>query len=480
MNKKAVIKNILTKGPIATYRLKKQRDYIRDREKKIIDALDALISNYCLTSEGFDALFKIISDYEEISGTKELRVAKNDLTKRFHEKLYSLESSDFLKEIRSECIKKRIPLIYSRESKSSSIEKKKAVFLQPRKGLNQAFKTMFNYLVDNGYDCILFELGRGMVPSSVYFYNALCFAKEAAKAKVVFFHESNDLLGHTMIRDDQKVVQLWHGCGIFKKIGLSTAGQKGYKSLEKYQEYPEYNYYSCVTIASEELAWVFEEFMGIAPDSNVIKPIGVSRTDVFFDQDYIDACYKKLYERIPEARNKKVILYAPTYRGLDPNRTAPNELDLTEMANRLMEDHVLIIKHHQTVVDLPSIPENLKNSFVFDMTRGSGMDISELMTVSDVCVSDYSSLIFEFALFERPVAFFAYDLDDYIDNRGLYYDYDEITPGPVCKTTEELCDYLESLREGFDSSEITAFKNRFMNACDGHSTERIVRYIEED
>ena len=149
------------------------------------------------------------------------------------------------------------------------------------------------------------------------------------------------------------------------------------------------------------------------------------------------------------------------------------------MANRLMNDYVLIIKHHQTVAELPPIPEDLKNSFAFDMTRGSGMDISELMTVSDVCISDYSSLVFEFALFERPVAFFAYDLDDYIDNRGLYYDYDEITPGPVCKTTSELCDYLESLRKGFDSSEITAFKNRFMNACDGHSTERIVRYIEE-
>ena len=101
------------------------------------------------------------------------------------------------------------------------------------------------------------------------------------------------------------------------------------------------------------------------------------------------------------------------------------------------------------------------------------------MTIADVCVSDYSSLVFEYSIFERPMAFFVYDLDEYIDDRGLYYDFDEITPGPLCFTTNELIEYIEGIeRNGFDPAEVAAFKERFMCSCDGHSTERILEYIE--
>ena len=218
--------------------------------------------------------------------------------------------------------------------------------------------------------------------------------------------------------------------------------------------------------------------MGIDKDSGIIQPIGVSRTDEFFDQEYIDRCYSKLYERIPQAKNKKVILYAPTYRGVDPNRLAPDQLDVKKFAEKLQDEYILIFKHHQTAKEIPEIPEEYRDKFAFDMTRGKGMDINELMTVADICISDYSSLVFEYSLFERPLMFFVYDLEEYIDGRGLYYDFDEITPGPLCRTNEEMVDYIEHIDERFDKQEVIDFKNKFMCSCDGHSTERILDLIK--
>ena len=217
--------------------------------------------------------------------------------------------------------------------------------------------------------------------------------------------------------------------------------------------------------------------MGIEEKSGVIQPIGVSRTDEFFDKKYLDNCYKKLYKAIPEAKNKKLILYAPTYRGVDPNRETPNELDIKKFADALSDDYILIFKHHQTVKNVPEIPEEYRDKFAYDMTRGRGLDINELMVVSDICITDYSSVAFEFSLFERPLLFYVFDLEEYIDDRGLYYDFNEVTPGPLCKTNEEMIDYIKHIDERFDKQEIVDFKNKFMCSCDGHATERILEYL---
>jgi CDP-ribitol ribitolphosphotransferase len=75
--------------------------------------------------------------------------------------------------------------------------------------------------------------------------------------------------------------------------------------------------------------------------------------------------------------------------------------------------------------------------------------------------------------------FFAYDLDDYFDWRGFYYNYDELTPGPVYKTNEEIIDYIEHIDERFDREEVRKFKERFMSACDGHATDRIMEMFFE-
>ena len=88
----------------------------------------------------------------------------------------------------------------------------------------------------------------------------------------------------------------------------------------------------------------------------------------------------------------------------------------------------MLVKHHPFVRDLPEIPESSRR-FAFDVSDELSIDV--LLSVADACISDYSSLVFEYSLFEKPLIFFAFDKDEYDDWRGFYYDYEDMTPGPV-------------------------------------------------
>ena len=73
--------------------------------------------------------------------------------------------------------------------------------------------------------------------------------------------------------------------------------------------------------------------------------------------------------------------------------------------------------------------------------------------------------------------FFAYDLEDYFDWRGFYYNYEELAPGPVVRTNEEIIDYIRHVEERFDIGRVRRFRKKFMASCDGHATERILKMV---
>lgn len=107
------------------------------------------------------------------------------------------------------------------------------------------------------------------------------------------------------------------------------------------------------------------------------------------------------------------------------------------------------------------------------------LDIDKLLCVSDVCISDYSSLIFEYSLFERPMIFFAYDLDEYFDWRGFYYNYDELTQAPSSKQPKKSSTTSNTLTPASTPPRSAAFREKFMSACDGHATDRILELVEK-
>lgn len=179
--------------------------------------------------------------------------------------------------------------------------------------------------------------------------------------------------------------------------------------------------------------------------------------------------------RIPDGR--KVVLYAPTFRD-DVKRgnsfLADLRLDLDLLQQRLGDDVMVLLRFHSIVKGRPKLrAEQL--DFVRDVTLFP--DTQDLLLVTDVLMTDYSSIMFDFAALDRPMVFFTYDLDHYAGSlRGFYLDFADVAPGPLVRTSEEVADALadvDALRERY-AAQRTAFVERFAPLDDGRAASRVV------
>lgn len=366
-------------------------------------------------------------------------------------------------------------------------------------------------------------IGEGLEPQGIVMKNCLSAIPQLASAQFIFVNESSYFLSCLPIRPETTVIQTWHACGAFKKFGYSVIG-KGYGTTrEDLEKYPVHGNFSYVTVSAPEVVWAYAEAFHMEDRLERILPIGVSRTDMFFSRKYREkACGKTAWvlrrmapqlflkgaagssnsgissremhakigdvysDRLADQKNaadlsvvpgKKIILYAPTFRGSAGNASSPDRLDIALMKKELGKEYILLINHHPFVKakNRPKIPP-LCADFAFDMT--GKLSIEELLTVADVCITDYSSLIFEYSLFERPLIFFAFDMDSYLDERGFYYPIPEMMPGPVCSKTQEITEVLKKADADFDLKRVREFKYRFMGSCDGHATARLLHLMD--
>lgn len=370
-----------------------------------------------------------------------------------------------------EKLDKMYPDIY-REAAKAPVDERKAVFFEPRyMTLCASMELIYKRMeADPRFDVSFFFIDKQNKEPGVIPEKHAELVREIATAKYLFLSDNSTLIGCLPMRRETVYVQLWHACGAFKGFGMTTAKLNFGENEKRRRRHPAYKNTDIVTVSSPEICWAYAEAMDL-PES-CIYPIGVSRTDVFFDRERLDGALEKVWEKFPAAKGKKIILFAPTFRGHLRSAATVTNLDIALFQKELGEDYVLIIKHHPVVRHLPPVPEELDGVFVYDATQE--MEIEDLLMAADVCITDYSSIIFEYSLMRRPMLFYAYDLEEYYDWRGFYYPYKELTPGPICKTNEELVDYIRHLDERFDVSVIDAFRERFMSACDGHSTERIL------
>ena len=362
------------------------------------------------------------------------------------------------------------PSIYKKYSKQP-VKEDKVVFIELRQPkISNSFSVLYNDLKDNyNFDIHEHYLRTSFIPRPNHIKRCKEMIKDIADAKYVFMNEASNVVSSVPLRPETFEAQLWHGCGAFKKFGMSTADLIFGENRKNMLKYPFNKNYSLVTVSSPEVIWAYEEAMNI-DTKGIVQAVGNSRTDVFYDGAFIKSAYDKLHRLLPESKNKKIILFAPTFRGRVAHATSPDCFDIAAFSKAFSDEYLLLFKHHPNVKVRPEIPEEYKD-FAHDFT--DSMAIDELLCVSDICISDYSSLVFEYSLFERPMIFFAYDLDEYFDWRGFYYDYFELAPGPICKTNEEMIDYIRHIDERFEKDKVVAFREKFMASCDGHATDRI-------
>lgn len=376
---------------------------------------------------------------------------------------------------RYEMLRKHYPKLYNKYA-ARPVNEKKVVFIEVRESkISDSFSLMYKKVQEeHKYEIHTHFLRSGFSKRKDYQHACEAMITDIADAKYIFLNESSDVIAALPMRKETIVTQLWHGCGAFKKFGMSTAELIFGDDRKTLEKYPYHGNYTYVTVSSPEVVWAYEEAMSLQDKKGVVVPTGISRSDIFYDEEAKKAAQEKLLSVVPQAKSKKVILYAPTFRGRVAKAKTPNKLDIAAFGDALGKDYILLFKLHPFVKKRTAIPEGYED-FAFDLT--DDMSIEELLFVADICISDYSSLVFEYSLFEKPMIFFAFDLDNYYDWRGFYYDYKDFVPGPIHTTTEEMIEYIQHVDERFDKKKVQEFRQKFMSACDGHATERIMKMM---
>jgi CDP-ribitol ribitolphosphotransferase len=267
-------------------------------------------------------------------------------------------------------------------------------------------------------------------------------------------------------------VQTWHAAGAFKKFGYSVLDKSFGVDDEMLQLVSVHsNYDVCLTASPETTTHYMDAFR--QPRERFTSSLGLPRTDLFYDAAHRDRATAAIRARYDLPTDRKVLLYAPTFRG-DSVRAAryDDDLDVTLMRDALAGEWIVLMRLHPFVRTSLALGGELAG-FAIDVSDWP--DMNELMFVSDLLVTDYSSAIFEFALLERPMAFLAPDTDAYELERGFYFDYRSGVPGPVFETTAGLAEYVRAGR--FDMDRIRAFAREAFEVADGHASERFVDRI---
>lgn len=298
-------------------------------------------------------------------------------------------------------------------------------------------------------------------------------------SKYIMLDDFCQYTSYMKVRKNQELVQLWHGPGAYKKFGHSRAKDGG--DLKNVTVHPGYKRYTKAIVSSEDIRPCYAEAFSISVDK--VGATGFPRTDMFFNKKIMKEKKTKIEKKYSFLKNKKVILFAPTYRGTRVNDAdyGFEHLNLDEIYKKYKDEYVFIFKWHPALYN--NILNGKREGYNLDKYNGfyqdlsEERDINELLLVTDILVTDYSSVIFDWAFLNKPIIYFAYDKEDYENGRGLYFPFKEYIFGEVAKDTKELIKAIKKSDLCEDKRE--KFIEKFISACDGKSTEKTYKWIFE-
>jgi CDP-ribitol ribitolphosphotransferase len=268
------------------------------------------------------------------------------------------------------------------------------------------------------------------------------------------------------------VIQAWHASGAFKQFGHSVLDRSFGAGEALTRRVRIHSNYDVCLIGSRTAVPYYAEAFGQPPERFVSR-LGIPRTDLFFDADAVERASAEVRHRYRLPPDRRVILYAPTFRGDEvTDARHADDLELPLLARELGSDHIVLVRVHPFVRRRIAIGPEL-GGFAVDVSDHH--DINELMLVSDLLVTDYSSAIFEYSLLDRPMLFFAPDHAAYERERGFYFDYRTGVPGPVVETTSALAAAIRA--GGFDLDRVRAFRAASFEVADGHASRRFVEEL---
>ncbi|TCN26707.1 CDP-glycerol glycerophosphotransferase family protein [Mesobacillus foraminis] len=300
------------------------------------------------------------------------------------------------------------------------------------------------------------------------FFEIIRLAYYAATSKATLLEENYPMVSPLKIRKNTDLIQLWHGAGAFKKFGYSRLGQPGGPKINS----KDHRNYTKAVVSSKNVVPQYAEGFDILEES--ILPLGIPRTDIFFDEAYKNEKRKELYDQYPFLKGKKVILFAPTFRGRGRKEAHyPIEnLDFEKLYETFKDEYVFLFKLHFIVLNKVIIPHKYAG-FFYDFT--DYREVNDLLLITDLLITDYSSICFEYSLLDKPMLFFAYDVEEYISKRGFYYEYQSFIPGHLVKDSNQLIEKIQN--KDFAQQKVKPFRDYFFDYQDGKASERVVNQL---
>jgi len=299
--------------------------------------------------------------------------------------------------------------------------------------------------------------------------NIFKFFKLYATSRVVFVDDYYHMISYVKKKDDVKLIQLWHACGAFKTFGFSRLG----KDSSLNQGSPNHRQYDYVIVSSSDVVPYYAEGFGV--DMNKVIPLGSPRYDTLTNESYKSRFKKQFYKDNPQLIGKKIILFAPTFRGggLGNCYYPAEKFETDKILSALGNDYCIAVKMHPYLKERPTCSEEYK-SRLFDFTFN--YDINDLLFVTDLLITDYSSVIFEASIVNVPMLFFAFDVNEYSKNRDFYCGFEEFVPGKIVKNTDEIISSINN--RDFRSELIEPFRIKYFGSTSGHATDNVVEFTK--
>ena len=306
-------------------------------------------------------------------------------------------------------------------------------FSETRKDISANFKALYDRMLERGMDKnyrIKFLLDEDVRDGSSLL-SKLLKIKEIAKSDYIFIDDYVPFFSVINLPKGVELIQLWHAGFGYKAVGYDRFGIEG--SPHPYQSC--HRKYTKAFVGNENLKDVYAGVFGI--DRNRIIASGLPRMEDVASPTTVENIRKRLYNQYDGLKDKRIILFAPTYRGKSQKDAhyETDTLDQRRMAEMCRETNsIMIFKFHPFIRGGFGVEEeNL--DVLMDLSEEN---INDLMTISDVLITDYSSCFYDYLLFDRPIVFFLYDEEENAAKRGICMPVSETCPGTVVRSFDEL------------------------------------------
>lgn len=306
-------------------------------------------------------------------------------------------------------------------------------------------------------------------------FNLLTFflvkSYQLSKSKYIFLNDNFFPIAYMNFGRNTIVIQLWHATGAFKKFGLHVLYNEKVREIVKFCGLK----IDYLVVSSRNLSKIYCE--AFAVDEKQILAGFSPKMDYYFSEniqteDKIAEIKSKLENNYHEIKNyykdyKKFILYAPTFReDKEHNKNIPKHFDFSLFNKELANDYCLLFKAHPKFNI--QVPKSVVDVSDYD-------NIQELLLISDILITDYSSIMVEYTALSKPIIFYPYDLEYYTSKeRGFYFDYNDV-PGPIAVNTQDIINIIKN--NDFDFEKIAKFAEYSFDYLDNNSSKRIVDFV---